>query len=620
MESYGSHHELEELHRRLRFARVGLLLLFIALIFRVWQLQIYEGEYYRNLSEDNRTRMVIRKPARGLIYDRNGALLANNVPSFSLYAILEDVEDREGTIKKLGDLIGLKEDRVREKLLSRGSRFIPRKIGDRLTLRKAALIESSVLELPGLIVQAESQRNYPAGTTGSHLIGYVGEVSANQLEQKTFAALTQGSIVGKYGVEETFDKFLRGQPGKRGVEVDAHGHEKRTVLVHKPQAGDDLYLTIDLRLQRLAEELLGTEYGSIIALDPNNGELLALASAPGFDPNVLSRQLTTKEWAQIVNDKGHPLTNRATQGQYPPGSTLKMVMAAAGLETKAVGPSTEVTCSGGYRFGRRTFRDWKYGGHGVVKVHEAIVNSCDVYFYSLGHRLGIDTMAKFFYQFGLGQKTGVELPSERMGIVPSKDWKLRVKGQPWIAGETISVAIGQGFVSVTPLQMAQMTATFANNGTTYRPHLVRAVMERATGRLQEFPVVPKGQLAMKPETFHIIKKAMEGVVTDGTAKRAQSSLVTIAGKTGTAQTVSLRHAPRNQELPRKYRDHAWFVSYAPVDNPRIALIVLIEHSGHGGSVAAPLAKTFIETFIQLPPIAPVIKPIMAPSNMGQTLS
>lgn len=620
MDMNGPHHELEELHRRLRFARVGLLLVFMALVFRIWQLQVYEGEYYRNLSEDNRTRTVIRKPARGLIYDRNGALLANNVPSFSLYAILEDIEDRKGTSKKIEELIGLNEDMVREKLSSRGSRFVPRKIGDRLTLRKAALIESNVLELPGLIVQAESQRNYPAGTTGSHLIGYVGEISANQLEQQRFSTLTQGAIVGKYGVEATFDKFLRGQPGKRGVEVDARGHEKRTVLVHKPQAGDDLYLTIDLRLQQLAEELIGVERGAIIAIDPNNGELFALASAPGFDPNVLSRQLTNQEWAQIVNDDAHPLTNRATQGQYPPGSTLKMVMAAAGLETQTVGQHTDVTCTGGYRFGRRTFRDWKYGGHGSVNVHDALVNSCDVYFYALGHRLGIDTMANYFTQFGFGQKTGIELLSERTGIVPSKAWKQRVKGQPWIAGETISVAIGQGFVSVTPIQMAQMTATLANNGTAYRPHLVRAVMERATGRLQEFPVVPKQTLAIKPETFHVIKKAMAGVVTDGTAKRAQSSLVSIAGKTGTAQTASLRRAPRNQELPRKYRDHAWFVAFAPVENPRVALIVLIEHSGHGGSVAAPLAKTFIETFMQLPPIAPVIKPIMPPQTVGQTES
>ena len=620
MEHSGANQELNELHRRLRFARVGILLVFIALVFRVWQLQIYEGDYYRNLSEDNRTRTVIRKPARGLIYDRNGVLLANNVPSFSLYAILEDIEDREGTIKRLGELIGLNEDIVREKLASRGSRFVPRKIGDRLTLRKAALVESSVLELPGLIVQAESQRNYPAGAVGSHLIGYVGEISADQLEQTNFSNLTQGTIVGKYGVEATFDKFLRGQPGRRGVEVDARGHEKRTVLVHKPQAGDDLYLTIDLRLQKLAEELLGDEYGSIIALDPNNGELLALASSPGFDPNVLSRQLTNEEWAEIVNHEGHPLTNRATQGQYPPGSTLKMVMAAAGLETKMVGRFTEVSCSGGYRFGRRTFRDWKYGGHGLVNVHDAIVNSCDVYFYALGHRMGIDTMSNYFSRFGFGQKTGVELLSERTGIVPSREWKQRVKGQAWLPGETISVSIGQGFVTVTPLQMAQMTATIANNGTTYRPHLVRAIMERTSGRLQELPVVPKGQLDVKPETFQIIKKAMEGVVKKGTAKRAQSSLVTIAGKTGTAQTASLRRAPRNQELPRKYRDHAWFVSYAPVENPRVALVVLVEHSGHGGSVAAPLAKTFVETYMKLPPIAPVIKPIMTNPNTGQELS
>ncbi len=597
-----SQNEHQDYQRRVRLAKVGILLVIAVLGFRLWQLQIHEGSRYRELSEDNRTRAVVREPARGLIYDRNGVLLANNVPSFTLYVTSEDVDDREALVKELANLIGFDEDLVSRKLSARGGRFVPKKIKDRLTLREAALIESNRLSLPGVMIQAESQRNYPAGTTGAHLVGYVGEVSALQLDQPAFEELHLGSIVGQYGVESTFDRFLRGQAGERIVEVDAHGHEKRTVKVHKPQAGDDLYLTIDIRLQRLAEELLGEEFGAIVAMDPTNGEVLALASRPAFDPNVLSRELTPPQWEEIVNDEGHPLTNRATQGQYPPGSTLKIVMGAAALETKTVEPDTEVRCAGGFQFGRRVYRDWKPGGHGKVKFHGAIVDSCDVYFYTIGQRMGIETMAAYMRVFGLGRKTGIELPSERIGIVPTPSWKERVKQEIWLPGETISASIGQGYVTVTPIQMAQVTAAFANRGVVYRPHLVRAIMERTSGRVQELPVVPRGRLNIHSETIDRVRAAMEAVVTDGTAKRAKSPLVTIAGKTGTAQTASIRIDTEDEETPKRLKDHAWFVSYAPVEEARIAVAVLVEHMGHGGSAAAPLARRLIETYVRLPPV------------------
>lgn len=602
-----SQNEHQDYQRRLRLAKVGILLVIAILGFRLWQLQIHDGSHYRELSEDNRTRAVVREPARGLIYDRNGALLANNVPSFTLYVTREDVDDRDALVKELVTLLGLNEDLVRRKLAAPGGRFVPKKIKDRLTLREAALIEANRLRLPGVMIQAESQRNYPAGTTGAHLIGYVGEVSALQLERPEFAELHLGSIVGQYGVESTFDRFLRGAAGERIVEVDAHGHEKRTVKVYKPRAGDDLYLTIDIRLQRLAEELLGEEFGAIVAVDPTNGEVLALASRPAFDPNVLSRELTRTQWEEIVNDEGYPLTNRATQGQYPPGSTLKIVMAAAALETRAVEPDTTVDCAGGFWFGRRMYRDWKAGGHGTMTLHDALVDSCDVYFYTVGHRMGIEAMAAYMRLFGLGRPTGIELPSERRGIVPSPAWKKRVKGQVWFPGETISASIGQGYTTVTPIQMAQVTAAVANDGLIYRPHVVHAIMERESGRRQEFPVVARGRLKLRQETLDLIKTAMEGVVTDGTAKRAQSPLVTIAGKTGTAQTASVRIDTEDEETPKKLKDHAWFVSYAPAEGARIAVAVLVEHMGHGGSAAAPLARRLIETYVQLPPIQPDLR-------------
>jgi penicillin-binding protein 2 len=597
--------EFGELHRRLFVLRVGLLLVVALLGLRLWHLQIYEGPYYRDLSENNRTRLVLLEPARGLIYDRHGVLLANNVPSFSLYVMLEDVKDREVLIRQLTDLLGLDPTVVRKKLAVKGSKQLPRKIKDRMTLRDATLVESHRLDMPGVMIQVESQRNYPGGITAAHLLGYVGEVSADQLEKPEFLDLHQGSIVGQYGVEKSYDRHMRGVAGQKSVEVDALGHEKKASVVERPQAGNDLYLTIDVRLQKVAEELLGQEHGAIVALDPNNGDILAMASRPAFDPNVLSRELTAKQWVEIVQDEGRPLNNRASQGQYPPGSTFKIPMAVAALETNTMTPSSTVLCNGGYQFGKRLYRDWKAGGHGYVDLHNALVHSCDVYFYTIGQRMGIDVMAEFGKDFGLGRVTGVELPSERPGIMPSMAWKQKAKNEQWLPGETISAAIGQGYVTVTPLQMASVIGTVANDGVNYRPRLVQAVMDRTTGNLQELPAVPRGKLNAKPETFRIIKDALADVVTKGTATKAKSSLVTIGGKTGTAQVAALRAGPE-EDIPKKFRDHAWFVAFAPVDSPKIAVAVLAEHMGHGGSAAAPLAKEVIETYLKLAPQVPLV--------------
>jgi penicillin-binding protein 2 len=615
--SYGtSDAELGEIQRRLVILRIGLLLVVVLLGVRLWYLQVRDGVYYRDLSENNRTRTVLLEPARGLIYDRNGVLLANNVPSFTLYVTLEDVKDRAELAARLSVLIGLEPEMIEKKLSVKGPKLLPRKVKDRLTLREATLIESHRLQLPGVMIQVESQRNYPEGVAGGHLIGYVGEVSAEQLERGDAEDLHQGSLVGQYGVEKTFDRLLRGRSGQKSVEVDALGHAKRTVFVDKPRSGDDLYLTIDARLQKLAEQLLGEEDGAIVALDPTSGEVLALASRPAFDPNLMSRELTAKQWEEIVQNERRPLTNRAIQGQYPPGSTFKIVMAAAALESHTVSSATPVYCNGGYQFGKRLFRDWKAGGHGAVDLHEAIVHSCDVYFYTVGQRMGIDTIAHFARMFGLGRETGIELPSERVGIVPSAAWKERVRGEPWYPGETISVAIGQGYVTVTPLQMASLVGAVANNGVLYRPRLIQAVLDRTTGQLQETPTLPKETLAMKAETLKAIQKSLADVVSRGTATRAKSSIVNIAGKTGTAQTAALRTGPE-KDIPQKFRDHAWFVSYAPAESPRIAVAVLAEHMGHGGSAAAPLAKEVIEAYFTMAPKAPVVMGgVMTPSNQG----
>ena len=596
------HEDFKNLQRRLLYLRLGLLLGLLFLSVRLWYLQVVKGDYYRALSEQNRIRTVDLKPARGLIFDRHGELLANNVPSFNLYLTVEDIRDREGLAAALEDLIGLPRAETKKRLALQSRSYVPILVKAGLTLREAALIEGHRLDLPGLRIQAESQRNYPQGSLGGHLLGYVGEVSPEQQDEPAFAGLPQSSMVGKAGVEKTYDRMIRGTAGEKTIEVDARGNERKTVGVVEQTPGDDLYLSLDMRMQQMAESLLGEEAGAVVALDTTNGDVLVLASRPTFDPNTLSRGLTAAVWEQIVTDPRHPLTNRALQGQYPPGSTFKIVVASAALESDKWSSDTKVRCTGSFQSGNHTFRDWKKGGHGVMDMDQAIVNSCDVYFYNIGHRLGIDAIAETARWFGLGQPTGIDLPSERIGTVPSTEWKQRVRKEPWYAGETISVAIGQGYVTVTPLQMAVATAAVANGGTLYKPRLVRAVRERATSRLREVPPQDRGTVPLQDRTFALLQESLHGVVTRGTGGRARSKIVEIAGKTGTAQTVGARAVPtgaNREDIPKHFRDHAWFVAYAPADAPRIAVAVIVENIGHGGTFAAPIAKALIEEYLKV---------------------
>jgi len=594
------HEDFRNLQRRLLYLRTGLLLCLLLLSARLWYLQVVQGTYYHELAEQNRVRTVDLKPARGLIFDRHGELLANNVPSFNLYLTVEDIRDREGLAAELEDLIGLPRAETMKRLIQQAKSYVPILLKSGLTLREAALLEGHRLELTGLRVQAESQRNYVHGPLGSHLLGYVGEVSPEQQEEPDFAGLVQGSIVGKAGVEKTYDRMLRGKPGEKTIEVDARGNERKTVTVVEQTPGEDLYLSLDLRLQRFAESLLGAEAGAVVALDPRNGDVLVMASSPAYDPNVLSRGLTPALWEQIASDTRHPLTNRALQGQYPPGSTFKIMVASAALESDKWPADTQVRCTGVYPFSRgHAFKDWKRGGHGVLDMYHALVHSCDVYFYNVGHRLGIDTIAETARLFGLGQPTGVDLPSERVGVVPSTEWKQRVRKEQWYPGETISASIGQGYITVTPLQMAVAIGAVSNGGMLYRPRLVRAVRERATGRLQEYPSVERGPVPLHESTLHLLQDALREVVLHGTGGRARSQLVSIAGKTGTAQTVGARasQASTDEEgIPKQLRDHAWFVAYAPAEDPKIAVAVLVENTGHGGTYAAPIAKALIEEY------------------------
>ncbi len=584
--------QLATVQRRFLLFKTFVCIIAGLLILRLWQLQVRDGSYYDNLAQENRTRSIVLHPVRGLIYDRHGTLLATSVPSFNLYVRLGDAPNRDALVRKLTELLSLDERELRQAIQGgKWNSLVRLKRG--LSLKEAALVESHWLDLPGVVIHPESRRRNPQGPYAAHVLGYVGAASETQLAREEFQALPHGSIIGQYGVERVYDRTLRGRAGRKLIEVNALGRERRMISVDKPQAGNDLYLTIDFRLQKLAEDLLGEEAGAIVALDPQTGETLALASRPSFDPNALSRGLRVEAWNDILHDTRYPLTNRAIQGHYPPGSTFKIIMAAAALETGAIDPTETMRCGGRFRFGRRTFRDWKAGGHGTVNLHEALADSCDVYFYRLGHRMGIDPIAAYAKQFGLGKRTGIDLPSEGTGIVPSPEWKQQTRGERWYPGETISVAIGQSYVTVTPLQMANVIAAVGNDGISYVPHVVRSIRRRESGRIEEWIPRHPPPLTLHPRHLRDIQSALAAVVVEGTARRARSSLVGIAGKTGTAQVVALRTKP-GDDVPKKLRDHAWFVAYAPLERPRIAVAVLVEHKGHGGSVAAPLAKKLIE--------------------------
>jgi penicillin-binding protein 2 len=597
--------ELADIQNRLIFVKVGFLMLLVLLGLRLWQLQVRDGLYYQDLARDNRTRSIMLEPARGLLYDRNGELLANNIPSFQLYVSLEDIQNREALIARLPEFVDIDRQEVADKL-SKKNRRGRIKIKAGITLKEVALIESHRLDLPGVVIQPEYQRHYPLGTSASHVLGYVGEISESQLKDPEFSDLQQGRIIGQYGVERTFDAYLLGEPGEEIIEVDALGYPKRSLSVQRPLAGNDLYLTLDIRLQRLAEDLLGEEAGAIVALDPWNGDVLALASKPGFNPNDVSGGISARDWQQFIQDTRHPLTNRAIQGQYPPGSVFKIIMAAALLETQTLSAQESISCHGTFPFGKRIFRDWRAGGHGQVDLTKALAESCDVYFYKAGNQLGIDTIATYARLFGLGEKTGITLPSERSGLVPSSEWKRKAKREPWYPGETISISIGQGFLTVTPIQMAKVAAIVATNGRVVQPRLFKASRLRRTGNLKEEPGTSIQQLAIPPITFAHIKEGLAAVVTKGTAQRAKSDRVSIAGKTGTAQVVALKpdgDKDKNKELQKEFRDHAWFVAFAPLEHPKIAVAVLVEHMGHGGSASAPLAKTLIEAFMSFQTIS-----------------
>jgi len=590
------------LRRRVTIAVGIALLAFLALMARLWDLQILLGDDMRTLSESNRIRLHRTQATRGTVVDRTGRVLIDSRPSFDAVMVPEDSPDEELTIENLSQFLKQSASEMHALLTQMDARppFEEITVKRDLNWDEVVALETHQLDLPGVSLRITPRRSYPLGPQLSHLLGYVAEASPKDMVEDPHYRM--GDLVGKTGLEKRWEKYLRGVDGGQQVEVDALGRKLRVLREVEEVPGDIVKLTIDLDLQEAASHALGERDGAVVALDPNTGEILAMVNGPGFDPNIFARGVHADEWRALLTDKHRPLNNRSIQGQYPPGSTFKVIVATAALEEGVINPFTRIHCPGGLQFGNHYFRCWKKGGHGAVNLHEAIVQSCDVFFYQVAQRLGIDTIAQYARTFGLGMPTGIDLEHEKSGTIPDSAWKRKRFKQPWYAGETLSAAIGQGYVTATPLQMANMIATAAV-GKRFRPHFVRQVATPEGEVVHVETPEETGALKVRPTTLMQVREALRDVVnTDrGTGKKARLNGIEVAGKTGTSQVVTLGQTRlKASQMPWQQRDHAWFVAYAPVDAPEIAVAALVEHAdGGGGAVAAPVAREVLARYFEL---------------------
>lgn len=592
---------------RLRIAAALAALVLLGLFARIVYLQIVQYEHYRTLSRENRIQVRPLAPSRGFILDRNGEVLARNASVFSLEMIPEQVGDLEQMLARLRDILALSEEQESafRQELKRRARFERVVLKPRLDEEEVAVFSVNRHRFPGVDIQARWVREYPGGEALAHLVGYVGRIDADEKRRLARDSNYRATrYIGKTGVERFRERELHGWIGSEQVEVDARGRAVRVIETTPARAGADVHLGIDAGLQRAAYAELAGESGAIVALDPRDGTVLALVSAPSFDPNLLLSGLDAGGYARLGNDPRRPLFNRALHGQYPPGSTIKMFLAFAGLGEELGLASGRIWCSGEFRLegSSHVYRDWRKGGHGQVDLKRAITESCDVYFYRLALDLGIARMRRYLNAFGFGERTGVDLMGEKTGLVPSREWKQATKGEPWVPGETVIAGIGQGYMLATPLQLAAGTATLARRGIRVRPRVVARIARDGVER--ETPVEHPAPVAARHEgDWERIVGAMEETVHGrrGTARRIAPGLAyRVAGKTGTVQVVqqATRTPPGGYRMiPRERRDHALFVAFAPVGDPRIALAVVVEHGGSGGEVAAPIARRLLDHYL-----------------------
>jgi penicillin-binding protein 2 len=592
---------------------VGIMLVvfvaFLVLMLRLAYLQVVLGEEYRRLSINNSIRLQSVDPPRGLIFERSGVKLAENRPSFDISLTPKDAGDIAQVLTELAGHLSVPVDELFAKVKSdRGlAAYQPVLLRQDIGRDTLATIEAHKLYLPGVSVQVRLRRNYLYGLNASHVIGYLGEINPAEMKSGDYPELRGGDYIGKAGVERSCESFLRGEPGGRQVEVNANGQVMRVLRTVAAKPGRNVYLTIDRELQQKTEELLDGVAGAAVAVDPENGQVLALASSPSFNQNAFVSGIATERWEAITANPFRPLENKAIQGEYPPGSTYKIVTALAGLEEKVIDETTTFDCFGSLPFGGRDFRCWKKEGHGRVDVRRALTESCDVFFYRVGMRLGIDRLAWYAKACGLGARTGLGLEPESRGLVPSAIWKKKRYGVPWQEGETLSVAIGQGYNLATPLQLAMMTAAVGNGGRRFRPMIVERVQSVEGEVVQKEETQLLGRLPASAKTLKIIQQGLWGAVNGaaGTARRVRLNDVEVAGKTGTSQVIGRREGG-DDYIPAHLRPHALFVCFAPAAAPRIAIAVVIENGEHGSSAAGPIAREMVKTYLRRPATDPRI--------------
>jgi penicillin-binding protein 2 len=583
---------------------------------RLYYLQVIKHHELAELADRNRIRIQRMPALRGLVFDRRHRPLVDTKPSFDAVIVPEDAPNLDVTIARLEKLLGQNDfsKKIDDADDEGRPEYEPVMVDERLEWPQVVALETHQLDLPGVSLQVTPRRHYLYDSLAAHLLGYVGEVTVKDLNR--LPDYRMGDDIGKFGLERSWESTLRGDSGGQEIEVDSIGRRLRLLREIPERPGNSVVMTIDLDLQRIAEEAIGERAGALIAIDPNTGYILAMASHPAFNPNIFTGGIPASAWRELITDPSHPLENRVTQGMYPPGSTFKVVDSIAGLMDHTLTTSTSYNCPGGMWFGNREYRCWRKQGHGGVAFHRAIVESCDVYFYNVGQHLGVDRIAAWAHALGLGKKTGIDLENEKAGTIPSSEWKQRRFHERWYPAETLSVAIGQGYVAVTPIQLAELAAEVANGGTFYKPQFVKQIDALDGTVVKSFPPIVENRARIDPQTLQQVRSAMGDVVSapNGTGHAARIDGVTVAGKTGTAQVVKEAQGARTKETaqPEKYRDHGWFMAFAPVDHPKIAIACIIEHSGHGGSSAAPVVKQVMQKYFELNP--PQGAPLPAPAS------
>jgi penicillin-binding protein 2 len=586
---------------RLTAVQYIVLAIFMILAYGLWRLQVVQSDLYASLAEKNRVRNVPILAPRGKILDREGRIIVDNYPSFTALLLRDSSRDLSSDADLIAQGLHLDAKEVRERIRHFASmpQYQPIFLKDDITPDELAFVESHRNELPELDTIVAHRRLYPRNGFMAHLIGYVGEVSEEMLNQPRWEFYNPGDVVGKSGVELQYNQILMGKNGQRRAVVNSKGREVSRLDETPAEPGKQLKLTVDLDLQIAAEQALGDKNGAIVAMDPRNGEILAMVSRPTFDPNDFAVRVSRDQWSKLVNDDDHPLLNKAIQAQLAPGSTFKIIMATAGLQER-IAQTMHVTCNGGAVFYGRYFKCWvtaEHRTHGVVEISKAIYQSCDVFFYTLAEKLGIDRIAKYATMFGLGQKTGIDLPQEVTGVMPSEEWKIRNFKQKWYAGETISVGIGQGAVAVTPIQLARAIGAIASGGLLVRPHVTNPA-ELPANVIPATDMPNQVKIPIDPKNWEIITDAMSNVPTPlGTAGSAHLQGIDFAGKTGSAQTVSNALKAKTANGKSKYKDNAWFVGVTPRRDPEIVVAVLFEGGEHGqfaARIAAQVVKAYVE--------------------------